>query len=323
MRRVLRGLLVILGILAAMAGYVHFGAQARLDRRWDIKPASFPIPRPLDDAEVWELTKSATAAAERDLPAIAAERSAARGKKLIASRLGCFDCHGDDYGGKVVMDVPPVMGMICPNITPAGVVKDYTDEDWVRILRHGIGKDGRASLMPATDYTWLSDEEIGDVVSYLRTLPPVERATPRAYLGPVMRAQMILGNFMLSAETIDHKAPRLARAPMADEASPELGRHLAQVCTGCHGPQLSGGPIVGGDPSWPPASNLTPHDAGLAKWSLDDFRRAMREGKRPGGGAISPVMPWRFYAAMSDPELDSLYIHLKALPPLETGASAP
>jgi len=36
-----------------------------------------------------------------------------------------------------------------------------------------------------------------------------------------------------------------------------FGRHLAATCMGCHGEDLGGGPIIGGDPSWPPAANLS------------------------------------------------------------------
>lgn len=313
----------------------------RLAKTWQVPEPQVAIPAPLGQDELqalanerlaaWRAAEEATCAGEPaclgavaaasppdplaglDLDALAAERAAARGKHLIETRLGCFECHGEDYGGKVVMDVPPVMGMIAPNITPAGVVADFTDADWVRLLRHGVGKDGQASIMPVIDYTLLSDQEIGDVVTYVRSVPPVDRTMPAAYLGPVVRAQLVFGGLQSSAEMIDHAAPRPARPPAA-AVSEAYGEHLASVCVGCHNTAFSGGPIVGGDPSWPPAANLTPDPSGIGAWTEADFLVAMREGRRPDGSAISPVMPWRFYAKLSDTDLKAMYTYLHALP---------
>ena len=48
-------------------------------------------------------------------------------------------------------------------------------------------------------------------------------------------------------------------------------------CTDCHGGNLSGGPISGAPPEFPPAANLTP-SGDLAHWSDADIVRALREG---------------------------------------------
>ena len=58
-----------------------------------------------------------------------------------------------------------------------------------------------------------------------------------------------------------------------------------------HRADLSGGPVPGGDPSWPPARNITPHTGGLAAWSYDDFTRAMREARGPT--AQTSRSPWQ------------------------------
>lgn len=93
------------------------------------------------------------------------------------------------------------------------------------------------------------------------------------------------------------------------------GRYLAAGCTGCHGLGYSGGPIPGAPPSFPPAANLTPDNAsGLGRWSEADFLRALREGVRPDGSTINPVMPWKNFARMSDTELKALYLFLQQVP---------
>lgn len=256
---------------------------------------------------------------QAEIDRIALERAVARGKHLVESRLGCFDCHGEDYAGKVVMDVPPVMRFIAPNITPAGVVQGMTDVDWVRVVRHGINRKGQSSIMPAIDYTDLSDQEIGDVISFVRSVPAVERVMEPWALGPVMWVQLALGKVPISAELIDHDKERPTNPP-PQAIDTTYGAHLGQVCRGCHGTNLAGGKIIGGDPSWPPASNLTPHASGsLQDWTLEDWKRAMREGVRKDGSAIRAPMPWTFYGKMSDTELEALWVWIQQLPPAETG----
>ncbi len=82
--------------------------------------------------------------------------------------------------------------------------------------------------------------------------------------------------------------PHLSHPP--DAGSAEFGRHLASVCIGCHGPDFSGGPIAGGDPSWPQASNLTPDATGLKGWTYDQFVAALAQSQRPDGTALRPPM---------------------------------
>lgn len=97
------------------------------------------------------------------------------------------------------------------------------------------------------------------------------------------------------------------------------GRYLAAGCTGCHGPNLSGGKIAIGPPDWPPAANLTPHASGrLRNWSEADLLHAMRQARRPDGSALNPVMP-AVFGNMTDVELRALWQYLRTLPPAATG----
>lgn len=107
--------------------------------------------------------------------------------------------------------------------------------------------------------------------------------------------------------------------PPPAEVSLEFGGHLAKVCVGCHREDYSGGPMPGGDPGWPPAANLTPHEDGLKGWTTDDVVRAFREGVRPDGSAIDPAMPWSTLGKMTDVELQALGTYLLALEPRPTG----
>ena len=84
----------------------------------------------------------------------------------------------------------------------------------------------------------------------------------------------------------------------------------------CHGADFAGGPIVGGDPSWVPARNLTPHATGMGGWSYEQFVAAMREGRRPDGTALlEPMTLLLPYAQrMTDVEMEALWRYLQSLP---------
>jgi mono/diheme cytochrome c family protein len=87
-----------------------------------------------------------------------------------------------------------------------------------------------------------------------------------------------------------------------------LGKYLGARCSGCHGAGFAGGEIVGGDPAWPHARNLTFHETGLAKWSLDDFKKALRDGVRPDGAKIDKVMPIAYTSQLKHAEIEALYV---------------
>ena len=60
------------------------------------------------------------------------------------------------------------------------------------------------------------------------------------------------------------------------------------------------------------AANLTP--VGLAGWNVSDFKRALRDGRRPNGTSLVPDMP-RAFGAMSDEDRSRIFAYLKSLPP--------
>ena len=148
-----------------------------------------------------------------------------------------------------------------------GRVAAWKDDDWVRAIRHGVGPDSRGLLlMPAEEYTHLSDEDLGAVIAYLKTVPAVNRERPLTALGPVSRVLLTVGKMYLPPEKIDHNKTQPTTVVAA--ANAEFGRYLAAGCTGCHGPNYSGGKIEIGPPDWPHAANLTPHaESRVAKWS--------------------------------------------------------
>lgn len=244
----------------------------------------------------------------------------ARGKRFVEVIGKCTDCHAANLQGQVMMDDPAFGTLAAANLTSGkgGVGASYqSDDDWVRSIRHGVRPDGRALIfMPSSLYYYTSDQDLGDVIAYLKSLPPQDNMLPAPRMGPIARALYASKKLpLLSVETIDHDAKR--PPDVAPGVTVAYGAYLSKVggCAGCHKRNFEGGP----DPAGPPGSavplNLTP--AGdLGKWTEQDFFNALRTGKRPDGRVLDSFMPWRFTAMMSDDEIRALWMYLKTLPPL-------
>jgi cytochrome c553 len=339
--KVIAGILAVLVLVVGGAlGWAFSTANAKIaaGKYPEIRGKDLPVPWPLTDAEVQALreeraltavappdpanapgtpadpsTAPADPLAGVDLQAIAMERALARGQHLLDARVGCNDCHAKDYSGNVLIDVPPMGRWVCPNISPGGVTKGFEPADWDRVIRHGVGHDDRGLTMPSRDFSKLSDQEVSDIIAVVSQTPPVTKEQPPIRLGPIYALLIASGQIPIDAENIDHAAA-LPATPPASEPTVEFGQHLAQVCTGCHMADFSGGKIAGGDPAWPPSRNLTPDPTGLQAWTVDDFKQALREGKSKDGLALDPAMPVPMTKNMTDAEIEALWAYLRTVP---------
>ena len=241
----------------------------------------------------------------------------ARGQHLLTLSK-CGECHGEDLGGKVIIDAPLLARIAGPNLTPGGPVGTRSDLELVQAIRYGLATDGSALLgMPTAEHFYFSDAELGAMIAAIRALEPVQRTVPSQRVGLGFRALYLADQIeLVGAEEIDINAPRPEAVPPS--VSLAYGEHLARTggCYSCHGEHLAGGPMAGAPPDFPPASNLTPHAAGLSSWSAADFTAAMREGIRPDGSTIDPAMPWRYTQAMTDDEVAALWMFLQTVPPM-------
>jgi cytochrome c553 len=204
------------------------------------------------------------------------------------------------------------MRIVAPNITPGGVARTMNADQIAAAIRHAVKPDGHPMLfMPSGDYKDLGDTDTAALVAYLRSLAPSDSKPGTSEVRPLGRVLYLFGKLpLLPAERIDH-TPRV-RATPAVAATAEYGQYLAQGCTGCHGHDFAGQHVPGTPPDFPDAQNLTP--ANLGAWSNEDFRRALRTGKRPDGTTLKDFMPWRTFAKMSDTEIDALYAYLQTVP---------
>ena len=177
----------------------------------------------------------------------------------------------------------------------------------IRDTVHLAVRDGMSSLYVER----ISGRESVPVVSQVGSRLPLHATG----VGKVLLAT---GKFRLSADVIGSAASPHAATPPAEAPTAVFGRHLAATCMGCHRDDLGGGPIVGGDPSWPPAANLTPGPGGLGGWPYAQFTTALLEGKRPDGTALrAPMSGMVSYARkMRQVELEALWSYVRSLPPV-------
>jgi mono/diheme cytochrome c family protein len=288
---------VLLGIIIIFAAVVYFSTESNLYKKYPV--AAVPITVPLGD------------------PAVIA-----RGEHLTQHIAVCVDCHGEDFGGGIVIDDPAIGRVVAPNLTTGqeGFGSVLSDEDIARILRTGVLPDGKSLwVMPVEDYVNMSQSDLESVIAYIRSLPPVDSNLGKTTLGPLGRLLYFGGQLPINtADNVDQD-PAIPPAPEMG-VTLEYGHYLSNTagCTGCHGPGLSGGPIPGAPPDWPPAANISPSGA-VQSWTEEQFINTIRTGVDPNGHEINPVMPWRRYAGMTDDELKAIWIFVQSVPPKEYG----
>ncbi len=246
-----------------------------------------------------------------------------RGKHLARAISKCVACHGDDLGGRTMINDGMFARIASANLTGGrgGFGFNLSAGQWVNAIRDGVAADGRPLfLMPSAMYHRLSDADVEAIIAYVRSVPPVDREHPRPSFGPVGRVLLALGKLDAAQEAfaIDHDK----KAPPAPPAGPtaEYGEYLVTVggCRYCHGETLSGGPMENGPPSPRPPANITPE--GLKAYDEAAFFRALREGKRPDGTAIdSTGMPWPLTREMTDDEIRAVWSYLQTVPPKPYG----
>jgi cytochrome c553 len=217
---------------------------------------------------------------------------------------GCYGgCHGKEAGGVVMFDQPIIGRVVAPNLTAA--VRKYTDEELDGIIRHGVRPGGRSMMvMPSEGFVLLTDEDLGRIIAFLRSLPASEGPGPSLALGPLGRIGVATGKFKTVARLIAETVP----PPEASSPESVHGRYLARtICVQCHGTSLRGE----SNPDF-----TSPSLQVVAAYSPVEFMQLMRTGVALGG-RYSPTMgPYAraLLSKMTDPEIADLCSYLHALP---------
>lgn len=282
-----------------------------------------------------------------------------RGAYLFNNVMGCRGCHtpiiepaaysfptqparigaGRLLGGTESGFPAPIHA---PNITPYEL-SGWSDGEIHRAITAGVNRQGQAlfPLMPYQAYATLDEQDIRDVVAYMRTLPSQSGHQPENILPLPLQLLIRLLPKDASPDT---------RPPVTDRLA--YGAYLTRAagCVDCHTQSNSrnepvGTPLAGGRAFPAPgyvirSPNLTPdRKTGLGIWTrarfIGRFRAltpdAAAQMSVPSGSPNSP-MPWSELSGMSDQDLDAIFAYLKSLPPvrndapvieLEPGAVAP
>lgn len=259
-----------------------------------------------------------------------------RGKYLVDGLLGCLDCHSER--DPALPGAPPRQeklgaGQLFPdegqgrlvasNITPdvETGIGSWSDDALARAIREGIDPDGNAlfPVMPYANYRSLPDEDLASVIVYLRSLPPVRNSLPRSEI-PFPLNRLILG------------APQPLTEPVSapDLSNPvQRGKHLMTLasCRDCHTPMANGQfrsdlelagafEFAGLSNARVTSLNITQDPTGIPYYDEAIFISTMRTGQI-GARKLDPVMPWLFYASLTDDDLKAMFAYLKTVTPVK------
>jgi mono/diheme cytochrome c family protein len=110
---------------------------------------------------------------------------------------------------------------------------------------------------------------------------------------------------------------------LAQQGDAKRGLYISKAagCLGCHTEAKDNAvPYAGGRALKTPfgtffGPNITPHpQAGIGRWSEQDFIRAVREGRRPDGAHYFPSFPYPSFTQISDQDLRDLWAYLRSIP---------
>jgi mono/diheme cytochrome c family protein len=221
--------------------------------------------------------------------------------EYLTRAADCEACHtapgGQPFAGGRAFQLP--FGVLyATNITPDETgIAGYSDDDWVRMLRRGVGRNGQHlyPAMPYQSYTGVSREDALAIKAYLMSLKPVHTVIPANQLRfPFnQRWGMFFWNLVNNPD-------RRFAPDTSQSAAWNRGAYLVQVlghCGECHTPrnfmmavdnsrQFAGAQEVG----WL-AYNITRDPAhGLGGWSDAALMQYLSTGHAQGHGPASGPM---------------------------------
>lgn len=266
--------------------------------------------------------------------------SAANGQYLVENVMGCGDCHTprDNFGqplpgktlaGGVRFDLP-FGAVFSRNLTPDNTVGigTWTDAEIITAIRTGVAPAHEftdpldAQLFPVMPY-WLyghlTDNDVADIVAFLRTLTPSNNVTHPDSIPAFARVTWP------TQEGIPNPNPLTGAAVH--------GKYLVTLagCIDCHTvgkADVTGIPtdpgvaterfLAGGRDFGPLQSkNITPDLAtGIGLWRTAQIDSAFADGIDDEGNLLCPPMPWPVFHGMRTGDRSDIVAYLRAIPPV-------
>jgi len=229
--------------------------------------------------------------------------SIVEGRRLATVR-GCFGgCHGKNAEGAVMFDQPLIARIVAPDLTTA--VRKFSDAQLADVIRNGVRPDGRSMLvMPSEVFAGLTDEDLGRIIAFLKSLPETAGPGPSISPGPIGRFGLVVGKFKMVADLLAEAVP----PPEAANKEAKYGRYLARtVCAECHGTDLRGG----SNPDF-----TSPDLRVVAAYSPEAFTELLRTGVALGGRDVGVMSKQsrKNLSHLTDSEIAALYSYLHSMP---------
>ncbi|MBC9033664.1 c-type cytochrome [Sphingomonas sp. JC676] len=272
MRFVRRAVAALVGLLLLFAAVVYGGSEWLIRRSHAVPLTAVTLPK--DAASIEE------------------------GGRL-AKLAGCRGCHGPNGEGTVWTDIPWFIGHPAPP-SIARKTADYSDPELVRLIQHGVRKDGSSLfIMPTDAHRNLADDDVLKIAAWIRTLKftPKDSVVGSSW-GPMGRFLMLTGEM----------APSIQVEKVAPEHRPaDIGRYYYDaVCSECHELHKPK-PFEGGKQIAPALAPMA------ASYDSATFHKLLKTGVPPGGrnlGVMKDVAVEGAYA-FTDAEVDALQAYLK------------
>lgn len=252
----------------------------------------------------------------------------ARQGQVIVEGLGaCGHCHSVAgqpgrplSGGRKLHD--QYGDIDSPNITLAKTgIGSWSEGDFIRAFRAHV-KPGGEEVAPSfhSGAEWMSDVDLGAVMSYVRSLPATENeVAPRE----ISWLDRYTTGFFASKSEVRGLVPQIPRA-FKVEYGQYLVDHVAH-CGSCHSlPEgiisssryMSGGQEVwfDGESKVAPDITFTP-DSGLGAWSESDYKTFFASGRtRDGRQVDTRFCPVQFYSRAPTEDIDAMVAYLRTIP---------
>lgn len=263
-----------------------------------------------------------------------------RGRYLVEGVAHCFMCHGEqDYAHGSSLPLPGRKGvgkvikgelydgsfspdgLVCPNITPDKETGGgtWTDAQFERAIRHGVGHDGRelSDYMPYAFFRSMTDDDVASVIVYIRSIPAVHNSLPKRNV-----------SFAIKVDLHPEMEPKF---PADASEQVKHGWYLVRIaqCNDCHtafddeagvartqlmfgGGQRMAGPW--GDVVTP---NITSDPSGISHYDEAMFIKTIRTGHASGGTReLNTFMPYRYFRNMTDDDLKAIFAYIRTVPPV-------
>jgi mono/diheme cytochrome c family protein len=263
-------------------------------------------------------------------PELAQADPVSRGRYLTAA-ADCQTCHTREGG------IPFAGGrafktrfgtLYSPNITPDREtgIGAWSAGDFLRAVHKGVRPDG-THLYPAfpyAAYTYLTDDDVQAIWTYLRSVPAVRNPPPANELAFPFNQRWLMGIWSGLFNPDRRFAPNVRRSPEWNRGA-YLAEGLAH-CGDCHTPRNAlqalnnrrkfNGATTGGWDAYNITSDLT---GGVGAWSDESLVQYLSTGHAAGHGTASGPMAEAVDSSLSKltpGDIRALVAYVRSIPPL-------